>query len=306
MPAHPSAARAVSPPARREALPDIDDHLAPPETRIEYLDGKKIVTMPALRPHATKHSQVTAVVSAHVAEDHEVAVDMLTRTSSTSDFAPDVSIFPSAPHPRTKGRQLEVLAFEVASKQALKVPTDKARKLIARGVRRVFCVLVKKGRLLEWSRAIDGWATVPATSSIHDACFVRPLPVAALLDAARADDEVGEALLVKRPPSIRRALSESEEKGHAAGKAEGRREGKAEGRREGKAEGRREGKAEGRREAELETKAQAILKLLAKRGLEVGPALRATIQASRDPAELDGWFDRAIEASSAAEVVEKE
>jgi hypothetical protein len=288
MVAHSSPARAAHLPARRE--PGINDRLAPPETRIEYLDGQKIVTMPADPEHATKHCEATAVIRAHVAEDCTAAVDMLTRTSRTSDFAPDVSIFPSAPDPRTKGRRLEEMAFEIASKQALAVPTDKARKLIARGVRRVFCVLVKQGRLLEWSRAIDGWATVPKTSSIHDACLVRPLPVAALLDAARADDEVGEALLVKRPPSIRRALSESE----AAGEKKGRRK------------GRREGKVEGRREGELKTKVEAILKVLAKRGLEVSPELRASIEASRDPTELDRRFDRAFSVKTAAEVMEKE
>jgi hypothetical protein len=242
--------------------------------------------MPADPEHATKHGKVTVVVGAHVAEGYELAVDMLTRTSKTSDFAPDVSVFPSAPDPRTKGRQLEELAFEVASKQALKVPTDKARKLIARGVRRVFCVLVKKGRLLEWSTAIDGWATVPRTSSIHDPCLVRPLPVAALLDAALADNEVAEALLVKRPPAIRRALSESEEKGHV----EGRREGKAEGRREGKAEGRTEGKAE------------AVLAVLDARGVKVTSALRKRILAVTDAAEVDTWLRRAAVVQKAQEL----
>src|SRR5580700_3668159 len=260
--AHSSASRAASSPARSEPLPVINDRLAPPETRIEYLDGKKIVTMPALRPHATRHSQVAVVASAHVAEGYEVAVDMLTRTSKTSDFAPDVSVFPSAPDPRTKGRQLEELAFEVASKQALKVPTDKARKLVARGVRRVFCVLVKKGRLLEWSRAIDGWATVPATSSIRDRCLVRPLPVAALLDAARADDAVVEALLVKRPPAMRRALSES--------------------------------KAEG--------KAEAVLAVLLARGIKVTSVIRKRILAATDAAEVDQWLQRVATVQTAKEL----
>ena len=100
---HSSAARAASSARREPPPPDIDDRLAPPETRIEYLDGKKIVTMPADRPHATKHSQIDRVVGAHVAEGYEVAVDMLTRTSKTSDFAPDVSVFPSAPDPKTRG-----------------------------------------------------------------------------------------------------------------------------------------------------------------------------------------------------------
>src|SRR5580700_11639282 len=95
--AHSSASRAASSPARSEPLPVINDRPAPPETRIEVLDGKKIVTMPADPEHATKHIEVAAVVKAHVAKGYTAAVDMLTRTSKTSDFAPDVSVFPSAP-----------------------------------------------------------------------------------------------------------------------------------------------------------------------------------------------------------------
>ena len=256
-----------------EPLPRIDDRLAPPETRIEILDGKKIRTMPAGRAHATKHSQVDTVVRAHVAKGYTVAVDMLTRTSRTSDFAPDVSIFPSAPDPKTKGRQLEELAFEVASKQRLAVPTVKARKLVARGVRRVFCVLVKQGRVLEWSRAKDDWSGLPNDASIEDPCLVRPLPVAALLDALVADDEVAKALIVKRPPAIRKALLDS--------------------------------KAKGRREGELQAKAETLLRLLAARGLRVSPRVRASIEASRDVAELDRWFDRAVSAKTAAGVLGK-
>jgi hypothetical protein len=303
---HSPSSRAESSGAGRandDPLPRIDDRLAPPETRIEYLDGTKIITMPADPPHATKHGQVAAVVSAHVAEGFTAAVDMLTRTSKTSDFAPDVSVFPSAPDPRTRGRRLEELAFEVSSKQRLKVPTDKARKLIHRGVRRVFCVLVKQGRLLEWSRETDGWATVPATSSIQDACLVRPLRVAALLNAAVLDNEVAEALLVKRPPAIRRALRESQAQGLARGLARGRLEGVREGLREGEAKGLREGEARGLREGELKGKAEAIFKVLARRGLELSPRVRATIEASRDQAELDRWFDRAFSAKTAAAVV---
>src|SRR2546426_659743 len=104
---HSPSSRAESSGAGRandDPVPRIDDRLAPPETRIEYLDGKKIISMPADPPHATKHSQIDRVVGAHVAAGYEVAVDMLTRTSKTSDFAPDVSIFPKAPDPRTRGR----------------------------------------------------------------------------------------------------------------------------------------------------------------------------------------------------------
>ncbi len=269
-----SAARAVSPPARREPPPPrIDDRLAPPETRVEILDGKKIITMPADRAHGTKHSQTDRVVGAPMAEGYEIAVDMLTRTSKTNDFAPDVSIFPSAPDPKTKGRRLEELAFEVTSKQRLKVPTDKARKLIQRGVRRVFCVLVKQGRVLEWSRATGGWATMLETATIQDRCFVRPLPVAALLDATRADDEMAAALLVKQPPAIREALSESEEKG--------------------------------RREGEETAMARAVLAVLEARGIKVTSAVRKRILAGAAPGDVDRWLRRAAVVESARELFEK-
>jgi flagellar biosynthesis/type III secretory pathway protein FliH len=95
---------------------------------------------------------------------------------------------------------------------------------------------------------------------------------------------------VKRPPAIRRALSESEEKGHVEGKAEGRREGKAEGRREGKAEGRTEGKAE------------AVLAVLEARGVKVTSALRKRILAATGAAEVDTWLRRAAVVQKAKEL----
>ena len=65
---------------------------------------------------------------------------MLTRTSETSDIAPDVSVFPRARDEVTGGRQLEQLAFEVVSTERLSHAADKAQRLVDRGVRRVFAV----------------------------------------------------------------------------------------------------------------------------------------------------------------------
>jgi hypothetical protein len=80
------------------------------------------------------------------------------------------------PIPLTGGRQLEELAFEVTSEQTIKVPTIKARELARRGVRRVFCVLVKQRRVLERSREIDGWRAMLETEVIENRCLVRPVP----------------------------------------------------------------------------------------------------------------------------------
>jgi len=95
--------------------PAIDDRLVATETRYEILEGRLVHVSPADPPHGTRHSKVSALLEAHTGLEFTVASDMLTRTSERSDVAPDVSVFPSAPDPRTGGRQLEQLAFEVVS-----------------------------------------------------------------------------------------------------------------------------------------------------------------------------------------------
>ena len=57
-----------------------------------------------------------------------------------------------------------------------------------------------------------------------------------------------------------------------------------------------EGKAEG--------KAEAVLRLLRARGLAPSQEQRQRVTSSTDPAQLDLWFDRAVTASTAAEVFE--
>jgi len=199
----------------------VDDRLAPPETRVEYLDGVEIFAAPADEPHATQHSDLTYVLHAHTANGYKSSVDMLTRTGKASDFAPDASIFPVERDKRTGGRKLEELAFEVTDQQAISVPTRKARLLVARGVRRVFCLLVKRRQVMEWSREMDDWKPLANDAVIEDRCLLRPLRVEALLDAAEADAAVAQALLDRHVPVLERALAEREAKGKAEGKAEG-------------------------------------------------------------------------------------
>jgi len=157
---------------------------------------------PADEPHGRAHLTLAYVLGAHVASGWVCAVDMLTRTGHDSDFAPDASVYPEARDPRTGGREIEELAFEIAAKQPLKVTTDKARELSRRGVRRVFCVLVLKARVLEWSATTDAWSPLADNAVIADRCFVQPLPVGALLDATRADAAVVAALTARAHPAI--------------------------------------------------------------------------------------------------------
>lgn len=250
-----------------DRVPRVDERLAPPECPIEYLDGIEMFVAPADEPHATQQSQIDRVMGSHVARGYVSAVEMLTRTSVDSDFAPDFSIFPAARDPKTGGRMIEEIAFEVTSEQAIGVPTRKARELVRRGVRRVFCLLVKQRRVLEWSRETDGWTTLPEDGVITDPSLVRPLPVAALLDAAKADDAVALALLAKKAPSLVQAIEE------------------------------------GHKEGELDEAREAVLDVLDERGLVVPERLRAVIAASTDLAELKRWRRRAVRVRSAEEIL---
>jgi hypothetical protein len=226
--------------------------LVAPESRFEIVAGKVFPVPPAQEPHAILNSKLAALLEAHVTEDFNVAVDMLTRTDELTNFAPDASVYPAARDPETGGRQLEHLAFEVVSTETLGHAATKAALLVERGVRRVFALDVEGQRVLEWSSKKGAWRKLKAGSALADPCFVVPLPVDALSVAAKADDAMAAALLAKKNPVLEVALRRAKTKGKTEGLREGLREGKAEGLREGKVEGLREGKAEGLREGKVE------------------------------------------------------
>ena len=69
-------------------------------------------------------------------------------------------------------------------------------------------------------------------------------------------------------------------------------------------EGRAEGRAEGRTEGRTETRADDVLTVLRVRRIAVPDAVRRQIQAERDLARLERWLERAIVASSIAEVID--
>jgi Uma2 family endonuclease len=265
----------------------VDLRLVAPESRYEIDEGRLVYVAPSDEPHGSRHSKLSALLEAYAGDAWDVASDMLTRTSETSDVAPDVSVFPRARDEATGGRQLEQLAFEVVSTERLSHAATKAHKLADRGVRRVFAIDVSRKRAFEWSQDLGSWQLLGSSGAIEDVALVAPLEVAALVDAAKADDAVARALLAKQNPVLATELSRT----HAAGKTEGRVEGKTEGRVEGKTEGRVEGKIE------------ALLAVLASRGLELSNAQRERIASERDAARIDDWLRRAASCSSAAELL---
>ena len=236
------------------ALPAIDDRLVQPETRYEILDGELVYVSPADPPDAARHVQLAALIEAHTGHAFEAAADKLMRTSKVDDIAPDVSVYPAAPDPHTGRRQLEHLAFEIASTQSLGHAGRKARKLADRGVRRVFAIDVEQSRALEWSAELGTWRELDPAGHIEDPALAVPLPIDAIIHAAKADDAVARALIAKGNPVLKAHLAEATAEGILRGKAE------------------------------------AVLEVLTARGLAIGEAQRLRIVVERDPAQLDRWL----------------
>jgi putative restriction endonuclease len=259
----------------RGPFPPVDEHLVEPEvTRDEIIGGRRIVAFPANPPHARQHTRLDYVLLAHVAPGYTAATDLLTRHDAESDFATDTCVYKDEVDPATGTRHLEEIAFEVVSEQNEGVATEKARRMHRRGVRRTFVIFLKSRQVCEWSSKGQGsWRPLGLASSIEDSCLAKPLAIAALLDAAAADDAVVQALAAKDNPELRRM--------NAAARSEGKTEGKAEG------------------------IATSILRFLEKRGIAVSPDQRQEILSCADLDRLDRWLDRAALAATADEVLQE-
>jgi hypothetical protein len=225
---------------------------------------------PADPPHGEHHLQLAALIEAHTGFDYEAAADLLTRTSKVDDVAPDVSVYPDAPDPRTGGRQLEQLAFEIVSTQSLGGAAIKAAKLATRGVRRVFAIDIARACVLEWSPQLGTWRELDPAGHIADPALEVPLPIDAMIHAAKADDAVARALVARHNPVIEAVRAED----RAASWAEGF----------------------------LRGKAEAVLAVLAARNVAIGDAERVRILGEQDPAQLDRWLAGAATCAEVAEL----
>ena len=211
--------------------------------------------------------------------------------SRTTEIAPDISVYPRALDPATGRRQVPALAFEVVGTQSLANAADRARRLAARGVRRVFAIDVERNRAIEWSPGIEAWRLLDAGACIEDRVLAVALAVEPLVKAVRMDDAIARALVAKNNPVI------------AAEKAASHSKGKVEGREQGRAEGRQEGLAHGRQDGIVEGVQRSLLQLLAARGIALDEADRARILAERDLQRLERWLARAVHATSIADAL---
>jgi hypothetical protein len=198
-------------PGREQHFPRVDDHLVQPEvTRDEIIGGVRLVASPASPSHAFQQGDLDFVLRAHATAGYRLGVDLLTRHDEESDFATDSSLVRDGIDPATGARYLEELAFEVVSEQSERHVTEKAVRMCRRGVRRIFAIWVKgKRRVCEWSPETQSWCPLAPEAQIEDACLVKPMPVAALLDAALAENAVMETMVVKGNPVLRRREAEA-------------------------------------------------------------------------------------------------
>lgn len=248
----------------RGPFPRVDDHLVEPEvTRDEVLGGQRIVTFPANPPHANQQNELDFILRTQAAPGYRAAADLLTRFDEDSDFASDACIYRDGVDPVTGARHLEEIAFEVVSEQSEGWVTEKARRMSRRGVRRIFTIWVKTHRVCEWSPESESWRPLAADARIEDPCLVMPLAVAALLDAAKADYAVIEALAAKGSPAIRDRDAAMEARGVA----------------------------------------RSILKLLEARGVPMSEGQRQEILRCQDLGRLDRWLLQATLASSISEIL---
>lgn len=68
-------------------LPRVDDHFIVEDSGVEVISGILHMVPPADEPHATSHFMLVRVLAEHLTDSYVGAVDMLTRTSVTSDWA---------------------------------------------------------------------------------------------------------------------------------------------------------------------------------------------------------------------------
>ena len=265
-----------------QPFPRVDDHIVKPEvSRIELVDGREVIEVGALAPHADAQALTGFLLAAHVLRAYVVATELLTRSAIESDFATDVSIRKRGTDPGSDQRHLEEISFEIVNEQSMTDVTDKARNLARRGVRRIFAIFVKTGDMFEWSKVTSEFVRIDHAAMIDDRVFVRPIAARALVDStlAEAENEVAKALWAKKNPEILRIRQD----GHKKGLDEGHKKGLDEGEKSGHKKGLDEGLTKGLR--------QTIRDLCDVLSIEWTPERTAEVQ-RLDAAALSSLRDR--------------
>ena len=119
-----------------------------------------------------------------------------------SDFASDSCVLKDGIDPATGTRYLEELAFEIVSEQTERDVSEKAVEMHQPWRAADFRLDAQEAAGLRMVLRDQSWR--PVGASISDRCLACPLPSAALLDAAEADNAVVEALAAKGNPALQK------------------------------------------------------------------------------------------------------
>jgi hypothetical protein len=281
------------------AWPRVSDYAVEPESGQELFDGEVREALPAGPKHGDQHNQVDYVLRAYIAPGYGASTDLLTRQAVPHNFASDTSIRKKGTDPETGDRYLEELAFEIKSTQSAEDLEQRARIMVARGVRRIFAIPVRgdaagseiiAGPVAEWMATEERWRMYRDDEVIADPCLFQRLPVRALLDAVEADDAVAQALLGKG----NRVIIKYGDERYRAGEEKGRKDGEEKGRKDGEEKGRKDGEENAAR--------KYIHLLMSARGVVIDAEADARIAECSDRAVLDRWVVRAAQVTSASEL----
>lgn len=260
--------------------PDPDDHLVEPGTRHEVFEGERVYVSPARPGHGDLHAQLDMVIRHCVAPEYRASTDLLTRRDEEDDFATDTSVRRAGRNPATGHRYLEELSFEIFFQESREYARERAHKVVASGVRRMFGIFVRERyrgsdvdedleyTVAEWSAERDDWIVLRPGSMIDDPALHLPIPVEALVDALASDDTAARALLAKK----NRVLQEHD--------------------------------ARVRSEERLAAAREGIARILEHRHVTLDAAQRARIDACDDLETLGRWLLRATEIRTAAELLD--
>jgi hypothetical protein len=270
-----------------------DEHLVQPGTRQEMIRGRLVEALPARPGHGDTHARLITVVSLSVAPGYVASADLLTRRSADSDFATDTCVRKIGRDPETGYRWLEELSFEVFFTQSMGETRERARDVIASGVRRMFGLFVTEPFLdadldgdgnitivvREWSSERNDWIELERGGVIEDPCLSAPLPVQAMVHATAAEDAVVQALAARKSPALERVRVASQARGF------------------------RDGEIAGRRTGEIASQRRALLDVLAHRGIELDTSQAERIAACEDLVTLRRWFLQALVATRADDLL---
>ncbi len=184
---------------------------------------------------------------------------------------------------------------------------ERAEALLARPgppLARLAWLVLRYGRTRELARKLPEWAELFAQvqarpeGSEHLVVVIRYLLWVGDKTSRRAAEQVLHSVMdAQRVEELMRSYGEQlVERGIRRGLAQGREQGLA----EGLEQGREQGLAEGR----LRGRAEAVLRILGARGVQVGEEAQQRILGCTDLATLDRWFDRALNATRLADVLD--